>query len=90
MTLRILDDELLVRRPLRRSRRHRMVAGVCGGLAEWMGWDVTVVRALFLLLAVLSHLGPALLAYAVLWIVIPEAPRRPYRIAEPWEDPDLL
>ena len=31
-------------RPLHRSRRQRMVAGVCGGFAEWLGWDVTLVR----------------------------------------------
>ena len=29
-----------------RSRRHRMIAGVCGGLAEWLGWDPTLVRIL--------------------------------------------
>ena len=32
------------RNPLRRSRRHRWIAGVCGGLAEWLGWNPTLVR----------------------------------------------
>ncbi|HSE03301.1 MAG TPA: PspC domain-containing protein, partial [Methylomirabilota bacterium] len=28
--------------PLQRSRKHKMIAGVCGGIAEWLGWDPTL------------------------------------------------
>jgi phage shock protein C len=60
--------------PLRRSRRHRMIAGVCGGLAEWLGWDITLVRILYVVVSVLSVAFPGILVYLVLWIVMPEAP----------------
>lgn len=59
-------------RRLYRSRRHRMIAGVCGGIAEYFGWDPALVR----LVTVLSILlpGPQFLAYIIAWIVIPEEP----------------
>lgn len=59
--------------PLRRSRRHRVIAGVCGGLAEWLGWDPTVVRVLYVLVSVFSAAFPGLLVYLVLWLVMAEA-----------------
>jgi phage shock protein C len=59
---------------LRRSRRHRMIAGVCGGLAEWLGWDPTLVRILYVVVSVLSVAFPGILVYLVLWLVMPEAP----------------
>jgi len=58
--------------PLRRSRRHRMVAGVCGGLAEWLGWDPTFVRVLYVVVSIASVAFPGLLAYVILWLVMPE------------------
>jgi phage shock protein PspC (stress-responsive transcriptional regulator) len=60
--------------PLRRSRRHRLIAGVCGGLAEWLGWDPTLVRVLYVVGSILSVAFPGLLVYVVLWLVMPEAP----------------
>ena len=60
--------------PLRRSRRHRMIAGVCGGLAEWLGWDPTLVRVLYVVGSILSVAFPGLLVYVVLWLVMPESP----------------
>jgi phage shock protein PspC (stress-responsive transcriptional regulator) len=59
--------------PLRRSRRHRMIAGVCGGIAEWLGWDPTLVRVLYVLVSILSAAFPGLLLYILLWVVMPEA-----------------
>jgi phage shock protein C len=59
--------------PLRRSRQHRMIAGVCGGLAEWLGWDPTLVRFLYVVVSALSVAFPGILAYIVLWVVMPEA-----------------
>jgi phage shock protein C len=59
--------------PLRRSRQHRMIAGVCGGLAEWLGWDPTVVRVLYVVVSVLSAGFPGIVAYIILWMVMPEA-----------------
>lgn len=54
---------------LYRSTRDKRIAGVCGGIAESMGWDPTTVR----LIAALSVLlpGPQFLAYFIAWIVLP-------------------
>jgi len=62
------------RRPLRRSRRHRIVAGVCGGLAEWLGWRPLVVRVLFVVVGALPFLS-GILVYVVLWLLIPQEAR---------------
>lgn len=52
--------------------RNRVIAGVCSGLADHYGWDLTIVR-LILVLCVLFA-GTGVLAYIIAWIVIPEAP----------------
>lgn len=62
-----------LRRPLRRSRQHRMVAGVCGGIAEWLGWDPTLVRVLYVVGSILSAAFPGILVYLILWIIVPSA-----------------
>ncbi|HVR42891.1 MAG TPA: PspC domain-containing protein [Thermoanaerobaculia bacterium] len=58
--------------PLHRSRRYRIIAGVCGGLAEWLGWDPTLVRVLFVLISILSAAFPGILVYIILWVLMPE------------------
>ncbi len=60
---------------LQRSRKNKMIAGVCGGIAEWLGWDPTIVRVAYVLVSILSAAFPGILAYIVLWIVMPEAPQ---------------
>ena len=60
-------------RRLYRSRNNRMLAGVCGGLAEYAGVDPTIMRVLYVGLALVTG-GAALLAYPVLWVIIPEEP----------------
>lgn len=62
----------VVGKRLVRSKRDRKIAGVCAGTAEYLGFDTTLVRVLWLLFAVLG--GTGLIAYAVGWIVIPDAP----------------
>jgi len=57
---------------LYRSRTERQIAGVCGGLGNYLGIDPTVMRLLFIL--GLVFVGGTLLAYIVLAIVIPEEP----------------
>jgi phage shock protein PspC (stress-responsive transcriptional regulator) len=59
--------------PLRRSRRNRMIAGVCGGIAEWLGWDVTLVRILYVVVSVVSAAFPGMLAYVILWLLMPDS-----------------
>jgi phage shock protein C len=58
------------RKALRRSRRDRILAGVCGGLGEFFGISPIWFR-LALLLALLPGGVPGLLLYVILWIVIP-------------------
>ncbi|HEX2963916.1 MAG: PspC domain-containing protein [Bacteroidota bacterium] len=58
--------------PLRRSR-NKIIAGVCGGIAEWLGWDPTIVRIAYVLISVLSAAFPGILVYIILWIVMPPA-----------------
>jgi phage shock protein PspC (stress-responsive transcriptional regulator) len=57
---------------LARSRDNRVLAGVCGGIAEWLGWDPTLVRILYVLLSVISAAFPGIIVYLVLWVVMPE------------------
>ena len=51
---------------------NRVIAGVCAGLAEWLGWDITLVRVLYLILSILSAAFPGTLVYIILWIVMPK------------------
>ncbi len=55
-----------------RSIHDRMIAGVCGGIAEYFDVDATLVRVAFVLLSVLSAAFPGLLVYLILWLVVPE------------------
>jgi phage shock protein PspC (stress-responsive transcriptional regulator) len=57
--------------PLHRSRSDRMLAGVCGGLARWLGWDPTLVRVLYVVVSVLSAAFPGALVYLLLWLLMP-------------------
>lgn len=59
--------------PLHRSRRHRILGGVCGGLAEWLGWSPTLVRILYVVVSILSAGFPGTIVYIILWIVMPQA-----------------
>ena len=60
------------RRKLMRSRTNRKIAGVCAGFAEYFDVDVTMVRVVWLLVALFG--GGGLLAYVIAWIVMPEEP----------------
>jgi len=55
-----------------RRRDDRMLAGVCSGVADYLGVDVTLVRLLTVLGAVFG-LGSLVVAYVVAWILLPEA-----------------
>jgi phage shock protein PspC (stress-responsive transcriptional regulator) len=57
---------------LYRSRTQRMIGGVCGGLANYLNADPTLIRLLMVLFALAG--GPGLIAYLILWIVVPLEP----------------
>jgi phage shock protein PspC (stress-responsive transcriptional regulator) len=58
--------------PVLRSRSDRMIAGVCGGFAKALGWNSTSVRILYVIVSILSAAFPGVLAYIILWAVMPE------------------
>ena len=58
------------RRRLTRST-NKMIAGVCGGLAEYFGIDPTIVRVAYVLVSILSVAFPGILAYIILMFVMP-------------------
>lgn len=64
---------------LYRSRNSRLIAGVCGGLAEYFNIDPIIVRLIALIL-VLSF-GSGLIAYIIAWIVVPEEPDNLYPVS---------
>ena len=66
---------------LYRSRRYRVFGGVAGGLATYFSIDPILVRVIFVLVSLMHGLG--LLAYIILWIVIPE---EPFEVAYPIND----
>jgi phage shock protein C len=61
-----MNDKKLLR------SNNRVIAGVCAGLAEYLGWDVTIVRILYLVLTILSAAFPGILVYIIMWIVMPK------------------
>jgi phage shock protein PspC (stress-responsive transcriptional regulator) len=65
----------MIRTKLYRSREHRMIAGVAGGMAEYFGLPVALVRFLWLLAFVPGGV-PGFLLYVLCWILIPGHPRR--------------
>jgi phage shock protein C len=61
-------------RKLTRSRQHKMIAGVCGGIAEYFELDPTVVRVAYVLISIVSVAFPGILAYIILMFVMPPPP----------------
>lgn len=59
---------------LTRSHSNVMIGGVCGGIAQWLGWDPTLVRILYVLAIACLAAFPAVSAYIVLYMVMPEEP----------------
>ena len=52
---------------------NKVLAGVCGGIAEFFGLDITLVRVLYVLLSFFSAAFPGLLLYIILMLLMPEA-----------------
>lgn len=58
---------------LTRSIKDKKIAGVCGGLAEYLDMDSTLVRLIWVMLAIFAGWG--VLGYLIAWIVLPEQPQ---------------
>jgi phage shock protein PspC (stress-responsive transcriptional regulator) len=67
-------------RRLYRHRTNRIIAGVCGGLGEYLGIDPTFVRIFFVLLAVGNGIG--VLVYVLMWIIVPPEDARNISLRE--------
>lgn len=73
---------------LHRDPQHKMIAGVCAGLADYLNMDVTLVRILFLVTMIFHGCG--LLPYIVLWVVLPQKVygfgSNPYNASNPFNN----
>lgn len=58
---------------LYRSRDEKIIGGVAGGLAEYLQLDVTLIRVVWVLVTLLG--GSGLLAYLIMWIIVPQEPQ---------------
>ncbi|MCK5211025.1 MAG: PspC domain-containing protein [Cyclobacteriaceae bacterium] len=52
--------------------RDKILGGVCGGIAKWLGWDVTIVRIAYIVISILSAAFPGTIVYIILWMIMPE------------------
>lgn len=63
-----------MKKRLYRSRHDRIVAGVCGGLADYAGGDPALWRLLAVFTGIISGIAPLLVAYLVAWVIVPNRP----------------
>jgi phage shock protein PspC (stress-responsive transcriptional regulator) len=56
---------------LRKSSADKMIAGVCGGIANSLGWDATIIRIIFVVLTVIGW-GTPIIIYLILALVMPD------------------
>lgn len=65
-------EEQTPAKKLYRSKTNKMVGGVCGGLAEYFGWDPTFVRIIYALVSIFSAAFPGIIVYLILWAIVPK------------------
>ena len=53
------------------SNRDRILRGVCGGIAEWLGWSPTIVRLAYVIVSLASAAFPGMIVYCILWMLMP-------------------
>ena len=63
-----------MQKKLYRSKSRRMVSGVCGGLEDYLGIDVTIIRLVWVIFSVISGFFPGLITYIIATVIIPEDP----------------
>jgi phage shock protein PspC (stress-responsive transcriptional regulator) len=59
-----------------RPENGRILAGVCAGLADWVGLDVTIIRLIFIVFGFMT--GSGLLIYIILWVIMPSSNEAPH------------
>jgi phage shock protein C len=65
--------ETFPRRRFFRSRKNKMIAGICGGIAETWDTDPTVVRLVTVFICFLTGIVPGIMIYCIGWIIIPQS-----------------
>lgn len=63
-----------MKKRLYRSKKERRIAGICGGLAEYLETDPTLIRLIFVLLLFVTGFAPMVVTYLIGWIIIPINP----------------
>ena len=63
-----------MQKKLYRSKSRRMVSGVCGGLEDYLGIDVTIIRLVWVIFSVMTGFFPGLITYIIATVIIPEDP----------------
>lgn len=61
-----------MQRKLARSQNDKMIAGVCGGFAEYFGWTPWMVRFVYVLVSIFSAAFPGIIIYLLLWFLMPK------------------
>ena len=77
-----------VNKRLYRSRKGRQIAGVCAGVADYLGVDPTLVRLLWVIFAIAG--GPGVLLYLIMAAVVPEEPKFVQASAEKSKNADFV
>lgn len=75
-----------MRRRLYRDERNKVFGGVLSGLAIYLGWNVTIMRLLYIVLCLCTYFWPLFIIYLIAWMVIPPA-RTPRQILEMYGTP---
>ena len=57
---------------LTKSKKSSMLFGICGGIAEWLDWDPTIVRIAYVLASIFSVAFPGILVYIMLIFIMPD------------------
>ncbi|MDA3839097.1 MAG: PspC domain-containing protein [Candidatus Delongbacteria bacterium] len=57
---------------LTKSKKNSMLFGICGGIAEWLEWDPTIVRIGYVLASIFSAAFPGILVYIMLIFIMPD------------------
>ncbi|NOU98860.1 PspC domain-containing protein [Paenibacillus planticolens] len=68
-----------------RSRTDSKLTGLCGGLAEWLGFNATLIR-LLVIIAALSSFGTVVLIYIIGCMLVPKTPLHHYDVTSPFHN----
>jgi len=74
-----------MKKRLYRSKSKRMISGVCGGLENYLGIDVTIIRLVYVILTISTGFFPGLIIYVVATAIVPEDPNEIIEYAEGYD-----